>query len=719
VSPRKVAPLVLPIAAFLAYHNSFSTPFVFDDVQSIPENPTIRHLGEISRVLSPPATAGVADRPVVNLSFAINYALGGTAVWGYHVLNLVIHILAALTLFGVVRRTLLRPVLKARFEKSALWLALGIALIWTLHPLQTEAVTYISQRCESLMGLFYLLTLYCFIRGIESNKPARWFTLSVASCALGMATKEVMATVPIMVLLYDRTFAAGSFRQAWTQRWRLYLALAATWLLLLGLMSGLSQRDIGYSTGVSWSSYALAECWVILQYLRLTIWPHPLIFDYGTEMLTRPVFQALLYVPILLALLAGVLWALNRRPVLGFLGAWFLLILAPTSSVVPIINSPMAEHRVYLSLAAIISLVVIGIYQCLGRQWLTVVFVIAAGLGFLTVSRNDDYRSNLSLWTDTATRLPSNRRAYCNIGYSLFRMGRAKESIRYYQQALAIDPDYVAAHNNLGISLLQLGDAQDALKHFERSVQLKPNSAPSHYNLGNALARAGKLDDAVRENQEAIRLNGGYRDAYYNLGSILVSMGKVSEAVTEYQNALRIDPDYAEAHLNLGNALMLAGRTSDAIDQYESALRIRPGYAEAHSELGVALLVGGRRREAMAQFEEALRIKPDYAEPQNNLAWLLATLPRDQGGDPTRAVELAQRAVTLNGGHSPGGLDTLAVAYASAGRFDEAIATAQEAAVLARATGQPKMAREIEARLALYHTGRPFRESPPPASPGP
>ena len=180
---------------------------------------------------------------MVNLSLAINYALGGMATWGYHALNLAIHILAGLTLFGVVRRTLLQPSLLTRFGQAALSLALAVAVIWTIHPLQTEAVTYIAQRAESLMGLFYLLTVYCFIRGTESETPGIWYKLSVAACLLGMASKEVMISAPLMVLLYDRTFVGGSFRQAWERRRPLYMGLFGTWLLLGYLVVGTHNRN--------------------------------------------------------------------------------------------------------------------------------------------------------------------------------------------------------------------------------------------------------------------------------------------------------------------------------------------------------------------------------------------------------------------------------------------------------------------------------------------
>ncbi|MES1167228.1 MAG: hypothetical protein ABUL68_04430, partial [Pseudomonadota bacterium] len=232
------------LAAFEAYFNSFSVPFIFDDAASIAQNSTIRHLSQLGNVLSGPPWGAltVNGRPLLNLTLALNYALGGLAVGGYHGVNLAIHILAGLTLFGIVRRTLQQARLAGRFGEAALPLALCVALIWTLHPLQTEAVTYVVQRAESQMGLLYLLTLYAFIRGAASARPEKWYALSVLCCALGMMAKEVMVSAPLMVLLYDRTFVAGSFGRAWRERWRWYGGLAATWLVLGWLMLGPGSR---------------------------------------------------------------------------------------------------------------------------------------------------------------------------------------------------------------------------------------------------------------------------------------------------------------------------------------------------------------------------------------------------------------------------------------------------------------------------------------------
>ncbi|MDE3084770.1 MAG: hypothetical protein KGJ37_06085, partial [Verrucomicrobiota bacterium] len=413
----------IALAALAAYHNSFSGPFVFDDGGSIIENRTIRHLWS---ALSPPPNETVSGRPVLNLSLAFNYALSGTKVWSYLALNLAIHILAGLTLFGLVRRTLLK-VQSSRFnvQGSATGVAFCVALLWTLHPLQTEAVDYVVQRAESLMGLFYLLTLYCFVRfadrreteGRSDLTSGFWFLSSVFCCLLGMATKEVMVSAPLMVLLYDRTFVAGSFREAWRRRRRFYLALAGTWLLLgyLVLSTGGNRGGtIGFDVGVAWWVYGLTQFRAIAHYLWLSLWPHPLVFEYGTYWV-KHASEVVPYAMMVVLLAVGTVMALKRRPVLGFLGAWFFAILAPTS-LVPGTTQMIVEHRMYLPLAAVLVLFVTAIYALAGRRSVVIFLILSVGLGWATSRRNENYRSELALWGDTVAKQPDNARARNNYG---------------------------------------------------------------------------------------------------------------------------------------------------------------------------------------------------------------------------------------------------------------------------------------------------------------
>jgi len=304
-------PLLIAAAAFAAYANGLRHPFVFDDLPAIVTNPSIRSLSHLGTVLTPPADgSSVTGRPLVNLSFALNYALGGTNPLGYHLGNLLIHVLAALILYGLVRRTLARPVLAGKVAVPTPLFAGAVALLWVLHPLQTESVSFTVQRTESLMGLCYLATLYGFVRSVDSLIPLRWQAFTLAVCALGMTAKEVMVTAPVLVLLYDRTFVAGSFAGALRTRKVFYAGLAATWLPLLWLLTGgggTRGASAGLGLGVSWWSYALKQCEAIVLYLKLTVWPHPLVLDYGTAVVTRPltVLPQLLFVLALVAVLLG------------------------------------------------------------------------------------------------------------------------------------------------------------------------------------------------------------------------------------------------------------------------------------------------------------------------------------------------------------------------------------------------------------------------------
>jgi hypothetical protein len=248
-----------------------------------------------------------------------------------------------------------QPRLSGRFAQAATGIALAAALIWTIHPLQTESVTYIVQRAESIMGLFYLLTLYCVIRGAGSARPMAWYVLAVLACLLGMASKEVMATAPLVVLLYDRTFLSGTFQGALRRRWPLYVALTCTWGLLAYLVAGSTDRggSAGFGLSVTVWQYALTQLGVITHYLGLAFWPAGLVFDYGWP-IASSVGQILPGAIVISLLLAGTIWALIRYPAAGFLGACFFLILAPTSSFVPVTDAAF-EHRMYLPLAAVTS----------------------------------------------------------------------------------------------------------------------------------------------------------------------------------------------------------------------------------------------------------------------------------------------------------------------------------------------------------------------------
>jgi tetratricopeptide (TPR) repeat protein len=753
-----LAAAAVALAALAAYANSFAVPFLLDDSAAIATNPSVRSLG---RALSPPPGTPVSGRPLLNLSFAANYALGRQQPWGYHALNLLIHVSAGLALLGIVRRTLTLRVLAGRYGRDGPLLALLAALLWTVHPLQTEAVTYVSQRAESLAGLLCLLALYLFVAA-DASASARWWRLgSVLACLMGALTKEVIATAPLLLLLYDRTFLAGSLRAALRLRWRYYLAAAAsTWIPLALLARGHGSRGVGFGLGIGPWDYALTSCRSLATYIGLAFWPHPLVFDYGMDAVRSPAEvwpQGLLVV----ALLAAGAFALWRRPAAGFLFAWFFIVLAPTTSFIPVAAQPMAEHRAYLALAAAACAAVLVLHRVLGR-WCALPLVAAVLLlACITHLRNGDYRSEEAIWTDTLARRPGNVRAHCAYGFVLSqRPGGLPRAIEQYEAAVRLDPGYVDAHNKLGIALAQTpGRLPEAIAQFEEALRLDPRFVRAHDSLGAALAGIpGRLPDAVSEFEEALRIDPGYAPAHNDLGLALAGQpGRLGEAIAQFEEAIRIDPDFPQAHNALGVALAgVPGRLPDAISQYGKALAIDPGYSDArtnlgialarspgglaqaiseyravisadpgfapaHNALGVALAAAsgraadgireyeaalrarpgypGRLDEAIGHFEAAVRLKPDYVEARNNLGLALSQAP----GRLPQAVSEFEAALRL----SPANAElhnNLGIALAGTpGLLSEAVAHFEEA--LRIRPGYPDAFRNLE--LARQMLGRP------------
>jgi tetratricopeptide (TPR) repeat protein len=623
---RWAAAFAIVLSAVAVYRDTFSVPLIYDDRLWITWNPYIQNLRSLADVLSPPPGSVAFGRPVLSLSLALNYAISGDNAWSYHVANLLIHVLAALVLFGIVGRTLrYRPGWFPTARERTL-AAFAVALLWAVHPLQTESVTYVIQRAESLMGLFYLLTLYCFVRGAQSGEPRAWHLLSVLFCLLGMATKEVMVTAPLVVLAYDRTFLGGSLREAIRLRTGLYAGLACTWVIPAILTLGLHGRGVGYGLGYTWWSYGLTECWVVAHYLLLALWPHPLVFDYGPDIVAG--LRDVLPWACLLTVLAGItLIAVIRRSALGFAGLWFFLILAPGSSVVPVAFQPMAEHRMYLPLAGVVAVLVAGAWGWLGRRSLYLFAAAALALGTAASFRNRAYRSETSIWADTVLRRPSNARAHLALGSALALEWRNPEAARQFEEALRIDPGDFQARRNLGLAFYHMGRADEALAQYGLIAPPTPDSGPLHYDRGLALDLAGRTQEAAGEYARAVQLDPGDAEALNNLGSALFRTGRVGDAVIQYGRALAVRPDSARIHFNLGMALAQVGGIASAIAQYREAIRIEPGNAEAHNNLGNLLAETGDSPGAVAEYRAALGIRPDYAKARENLERLKALPP--------------------------------------------------------------------------------------------
>jgi protein O-mannosyl-transferase len=635
------------IVAFgvLVYLNSFSGQFVFDDAQ-IKSDPWVR-------TLWPPWHAMFSrlniSRPLVGLSFAINYAVSGFDVWSYHLFNITVHLLAGLALFAVARRTLETPRLAGRFGKASTGIALSIALIWVVHPLQTESVTYIIQRAEAMMGLFYLLTLYCAIRGIESDKPGRWYAAAILCSIAGMATKPVMVTAPLIVIGWDLIFKSDSLKDTLRKRLSLYAGLASSWLVLIAVVIAAAPtvKSAGFGLRrITFWPYLLSQFGALVRYLRLSIIPYGLCLDYYLPA-SRTALEIIPYGLLIVGLGAGTLIALKRAPALGFLGLCFFLILAPTSSFLPLLDIA-AEHRMYLPLAAVVALLVASVYRLVAGysnvpRWVlpAVLAVAVAWLGSLTVVRNSLYHNSGFMWADVVEKAPWNPRAHCNLGLELYNLGQVQEATWHLEQAIELKSDMAEALNGLGTFRLDAGKPDEAIAYFERALAARPNMTDVNFNIGNAN----------------------------------IAMRRFDEAASAYRREVQINPLDMEAWGMLGTALEQAGRMAEAAEAYQEGLRFKPNSIEMLCHLTLAL-----------------------SDPR-------AGSDRDLEG----AMVIADRALELTRRQQPAVLDIAASVYSSAGRFDDAIAMAQSGIELARSRGDERLVEVIGNKLAGYRAGRPSR----------
>ena len=718
--------LLLSFAICLAYSNTLHGAFQYDDHNDILDNPSIRHLWPLRGVFFI-AGSGFVTRPVANLTFAINYAMGAFNPFYYHLTNLVIHIGASLAFIGVLRRTLELADLRSRFSGQIPTLSLVMAALWALHPLQTESVSYITQRYESLMGLFVLLTFYAVLRSSSSPAPRQWELLAILSCLLALGSKEVAVSVPLLVLLFDRTFITGTFSKAWHERKVLYVGLLLAWIAFAIVQlyavkrtwAGLGEQ----SETVSWWLYALNQPAVILHYLRLAIWPHPLNVDYLWPV-TRAVKQLLSSIFVIGSILGLTLWGLVRMPKMAFLSVFFFFILAPTSSVMPILDLAV-EHRMYLPLAPTVIIIVLGLY-CLINNGLngriinsTVMKIIAvvttagcfSALGILTYLRNEDYQHPIDLWRAAVLQAPNNPRAHHNYAFSLTKSGIYDEALRQYAIATQQSPNVAIFQSNYGALLGELGRYQEGMEHVRRAILLDPKESKFVVNLGSILWQKGSVDNAAICFEEAIKLNPRAAVPHACLASIALTKGKVGRAHELVQKAIKLEPHNPLPHYILGLVLLKKRDPQGAQASFQTAISLDRSPEKTASNAGWAYHENRMDKEAIVFLRRSQALRPDQVGNEIRLAWILATSPDETVRNGAEALAAAENLLRTQPFRSLRLLDLFASSLAEVGRFPEAREAIQEAIAQAKShggTGLPA----LQGRLALFEKGLPYREIP-------
>lgn len=601
---RLISVIFICLVGAIAYSNSFDCSLHFDDIPYIAENITIRNLSNVTAWWN-----FVPSRPIGTLSFALDYHFHRLDVWGYHLVNLAIHIVNAVLVWWLVLLTMATPVMKVQpISRHKGAMALFTALLFVSHPLATQSVTYIVQRLASLATLFYLLSLALYVKGRlgEGNKDKLIifsYAGSILCAILGMLTKEIVFTLPLALLLYEFSFIK-------TNTWKIDLKDKGIYIpiIILAIFIAIFFLNFsfgifnpippllnqGYDSPITAGEYLLTQFSVILTYIRLFILPVNQNLDYD-----YPISHSLLEWHALFGLLSltGILIVglllFRRYRLISFGIIWFFLTLSVESSIIPISQNVIFEHRTYLPSIGFFLVLTGVVFYFIWDQYRQV-SVGALGLliltnTVLTYERNGVWKSEYTLWADCLKKSPNKPRPLNAYGKAIADAGNVSEALRYYNRAIEMNPRFFIAYENRGNAKAKLGDYGGAIADYEETLRINPYHADGHYNLGNALAHEGKMREAVAQFKEAVRIRPRVAEYQNNLGYVLALLGKEDEAITHFREAIRLKPDLADAHNNLGSALLSRGEIDGAINSYRAALRINPDFQQAKDNLKNAL----------------------------------------------------------------------------------------------------------------------------------
>ena len=696
---------LIVLLVFLAYLPALRGGFIWDDDVYVTNNPLLTAPDGLRRIwfsMDSPSQYF----PLTYTVFRIEHSLWGLNPAGYHWVNILLHAINALLVWRLLKR----------LSVPGAWLA---AALFALHPVQVESVAWITELKSVLSLFFILLTLFCWIEFVGERSRRFWYWLALVFYALALFSKTTACTLPAALLLI-----------LWLKRkpidWRRlaqvvpFLAMGVGMGLLTVWWERFHQGTQGKLFSMGWLERILVASHALWFYAGKLFWPVNLTFSYPRWAIEPANPSA--YGWLVMGIGLGAAIYFTRR----FVGRsvevatlFYVATLSPLLGFVMLYTfryTFVADHYQYVASIGLIALAAAGItiafktkpflkLACCGALLLT--------LGILTWRQAGIYRNLETLWRDTLAKNPDCWMAHNNLGLLLENQGRIEEAMEHYHKAIQINPNYFEALNNLGVALAAKGRFDEAIENYRKAIQINPNYSEALNNLGVALAAKGRFDEAIENYHKAIQINPNFSEALNNLGIALAAKGRFDEAIENYRKAIQINPNFSEALDNLGVALAAKGRFDEAIENYRQAIQVNPNRPETFFHLGMTLGQLGRTREAVAQYREALRLNPNLAGALNNLAWVLAASSDDELRNGAEAVRLAERACELTHYGEPLFIGTLAAAYAEAGRFPEAVTTAEKAEQLATTAGLTAVAAKNRQLLELYRAGKPYHEPAP------
>jgi len=638
--------LILLLAGGVIYSKSVHGPFIFDDHMYIIDNPMIRNLGNFLDLSG--------TRYVSYLSFALNYAVGGYSTTGYHIVNIVIHIVNALLLYHIVAVTLETP--RFRDARHTAQAAPFIAsLLFIVHPVNTQAVSYITQRFASLAALFYLLSLFLYIKArlAEDRGRTALYICAIAAALIAQKTKETAFTLPVVTALYEFAFLDDGKTTA--KRLLLLAPMLLTLAIIpLDLFAGgsaagagnvgrmIQNSQIEELRGLSRHNYLLTQFRVVTTYLRLLALPvsQKILYDYETSIsifdegvLPSLLFLCLFLLSALYLFIRSLASGRARGMLVSFGVFWFFITISITSSVIPI-KHVIFEHRLYLpgmGLMVSFAVLVCSAAESLKTRGMSrtgagiryvLVPLLAVSLATAAYMRNRLWADRVAFWQDAVQKAPHVAGTQSNLGGALLDDMRYSEAIPHLLEAIRIEPGGAEAHINLGGALIGVKRYREAIPHLLQAIRIDPGGAEARLNLGLALSKLGRKVEALREYNRALALKPDNAKGHVYLADLLALSGSFDEALLHYRRAIELRADYGQAHKNLGVVLRYMGRHGEAIVHLQDALALRPADAHLRYLTGLTLEALNRPGEAVTQYRKAIELKPDYTKPRERLSEL-------------------------------------------------------------------------------------------------
>lgn len=663
---------VLSLFCLITYSNTFNSPFVFDGVSYIVENASIRNISDLKSIWS-----FYPARSLTFLTFAFNYSLHGLNPQGYHIVNLIIHLCSSLLVWWLAMLIFQTPRVKDKpISRYSCLIAFLSALVFTVHPIQTQSVTYIYQRSTIMVSMFYLLSLCLYVRARLSHANKTTFLLcyagSLITASLGMFTKETMFTLPLVILLFELCFFKPS------KKHNLRYIMPFLLLLLVVPLTIFLTRTVHFKkTGIFAdknimllpSYYILTQFRVFITYIKLILFPINQNLDYD-----YPIYHSLLQMPVLLsALFVAVIIGIGirlfkRQPLLSFCILWFFITLLPESSIITL-NDVINEHRLYLPMAGASIFLITMLYYLLNKRpqfMLAVILIILLFYSSLTYFRNIIWKDELTLWSDTVEKSPNKARVYNGRGVAYINKGQYDKALADFSRALEINSNYANIYYNRAYAYTNKDEHEKAISDYSEAIKINPRDKEAYNNRGAAYGQKGQYDKAISDFTAALILNSKNSDLYNNRGTAFMKKGLYDDAISDFTEAIKIDPDYARAYCNRGTAYKEKNQYDKAISDYTEAIRANPKDAKAYNNRGVTRAVLKEYEKAISDYAKAIEIDEGYLDAYNNRA-----IAYTKTGQYDKAISDYTQILTIEPDYAKAyyGRGTV---YCSKGEFDKA-----------------------------------------------